>query len=459
MSDSWLDSQTGWEAASSGLFAQDAPVGTEFFEEVTTKSMPMDAGVISPARGMVMPESSVRLQSNASDAAHLAVPGPTKLAQPTGASAQPKVAQSISIGYEVSVQPVLLPPRPMLLSRTHFSVAVRADTRQAAAQQAAVILKDAQMALFDMDATLEEGDSKFSIVAHVHDPRTYGCVTFELAVHTPDTTPTLSQQLSVPDSFVVDMNRWSGDAFFFGSVFTELRSTLQQRSAIRAEGKADVADIVPRSGADAVKLLATFNYFTTPDKLHELQALQAATHAGVSVPAASQSEQSTTVSEGGETDMNQNGLPQPAELQRCTSVQAAEAIEELIGHLGDDSGCDFPASAASRLCELVNDDTKFGSQSPAAHTHTAAILQNTDLKMALTGAIQALVSRPCSTISVPLAVAAGNLLRAAGGASGAGAGGDQLAQALGQLSQTPFFVSQQLPHIVRECTAAAVAAC
>ena len=457
MSDAWLDAQPGWEAAESGLFAQEAASGSDFFEECATRSIPMEAGMMSPARGMVMPSASVRLSSNASDAAlTAAVAGPTKLSQPAGTPAQHKGTQAISIKHHVLVDSVILPPQPMLLARTHFSVAVRADTRAAAAKQAALLLKDAQMALFDMDATLEEGDSKFSIVAHVHDPRTYGCVTFELSVHSPDTTPTESEELNVPKSFVVDVNRWSGDAFFFGSIFTEIRTTLQQRCDDRAQGKTDVADIVPRSGPDAVKRLATFNYFTVPDKLYELQAPKAATHTESVSSAAGQTEQSTTESAANSETDTEPGLPQPAVLHRCTSAQATQTVQELIQSLGDDSGCDFPASAASRLCELVNEDTVFGSRTPAAHTHTAAILESSELQQALAAALQRLVSSPCSTISVPLAVAAATLLRAASTSPG-GAGFTQLAQALSKLSQTPFFVSQQLPDNVRECTAAAVA--
>lgn len=412
----------------------------------------MEDGMMSPVRGMVLPSASVRL-GNASEAALTAVAGPSKLAAP----APQKAAHTTYVQQTIIVDSVVLPPQPMLLSRTHFSVAVRADTRAAAAKQAAVLLKDAQMALFDMDATLEEGDSKFSTVAHVHDPRTYASVTFEVSVHSPDTTPTASQELNVPKSFVVDVNRWSGDAFFFGSIFTELRTVLQQRCEERAQGKGDVADIVPRAGPEAVKRLATFNYFTTPDKQHELQKLQSAAQPVTSESSAGQSEKSSAESATAETDSN-DALPQPALLQRFTSAQAAHNAEELIRSLGDDSGCDFPASAASRLCELVNDDTSFGSRAPAADSHSAAILESAELQQALAAALQRLAACPCSTISVPLAVAAATLLRAAKALSASPSEGSaQVAAALAQLSKTAFFESQQLPQNVRACTAAAVA--
>jgi len=265
-----------------------------------------------------------------------------------------------------------------------------------------------------------------------------------VSVHSPaSTTPTSA----VPDTLMVDVRRWSGDAFFFGSVFSELRTLLTERAAKRAAGNADVAEIQPRSGPEAAERLAAFDCFTSPDKLAQLRKVQQTQAAPSGVPSEAVAQHTSADGAGEETDDADVDAVEP-----FTSEEAAAAISELIKQLSDDSGCDFPASAACRLCEIVNDDTASGRQAPVASSMSAAVLQSSEMQQALADALEELVVSPCSAVSVPLTVAVSNLLRSPGATSVS----EQLLAALRKLSTTDYFKSVRVPENVQQCASDAL---
>jgi hypothetical protein len=442
-SSSWLDAcNSEWEGQESAL-PSNAINDDEQFEWFD----------FSPVRGMTVAEPTVVLAGDTALGFPGMVSNVSTKAQATNASKfAPKATNVTPLMMNAFSD---LPEQAMLLSQTNFSVAILADSRAGAAAQANAILSDVKQALFERNATLQQGDSKFAIVASVYDPRTYASVSFEVAVCSPSETPALSGALSTPSSFTVDVTRHHGDAFFFGGLYSELKRITLTAAAGRlgaSGGDGEVPQDVTRSIGDANMHLA------------QLPALQVPCFDQEAVPSAPQRSLVEAADEEIDTDTGSEclGISQSAHstgagkdeldapvLQRAVSADAAASIAQLLRIVTDLTAGDVASDAACVLCELVTSETKFGTQLPTPQSNTSALMSSAAHMRCLAGALDAVAANPCCELFMPLAIATANALAAMPPTGGLTAAGSQLRRSLQLMSETPFSRTPAVPASVR----------
>jgi len=347
----------------------------------------------------------------------------------------------------------------MLPSKWHLTIEIpETSTKAAAVQQAHMLMVHAQRALKNLDATWVDGESAFSVVVQVHDPRSYACITFELALYS-KWSDSGSRSLDSPTAFIMDMTRWRGDAFFFGGIVFELRTVMKERvqdpawlSESTTPGSLSVPNLPLRTGEEAALYMHHFPYFTTPDKLAAMACKRQLGMTGADDAIGTAASLATA-----STGSHAQGSPGSAELLTDADQTAlARVADNMVASLtkrqggggsGGQGSCAAVDAAAVRLCRQVTEDTHMGQAAPASGSITSAIAGQLTCMLALADALPTCRQKRNRELTIPLTMATARIVCACMHSSNQDSGRFRdgmhaTHSALAQLQAADFF----LPH-------------